>query len=196
MTMKKSYAITSVIFVILFPLVIIGHELSHYVVARWLGYVPHFAYDRNEITAGPSLLEDLPWISASAPVYHLTIGFVGAWLLWRLRNALQRPVVTSIATALCLAGCYHLPHLIGFVIKPLKTGHIDEHKVALGLGLAPWSLHFLIWPIALFFLAWVLWFHRRQGTLLTLLVGFIAGIASIGLYFFILGPLLLPHRAT
>jgi hypothetical protein len=60
-----------VVFAILLPLVVIGHELSHYVVARWLGLSPHFAYDMNQFWVPPPAA-----VPASAPCFHVGACFV------------------------------------------------------------------------------------------------------------------------
>lgn len=195
MNLRNHYVNATLTFAIPLPLVIIGHEVSHYLVARSLGYFPHLTYDQNEFSGGPSFSRHRPWICASAMFFHMTLGVAGAVALWRLRNAHRRPRAVWIASALCLAGCYHLLHLVGFVVNRQKTGSIDEHIVSAGLGLPAWSIHFVLWPLALCFLAWLLQFHWRQRTMLALFFGLTAGGASLTCYFLVWGPLLLPHKA-
>ena len=174
------------------PLVILIHELGHYGVARAYGYSANLSYASVHFTMPRDEHEGVPgmMITLAGPLVNFLFAIVGAIGLWVFG---RKESFTKLQT-LVVWGCSVL--LAGGgrgVMKVFSPSGSDEAKVAVRLGF-PEIIGPLVMSLPALFFAYVLFrFHWRNDTMLSLIVGLVAGGAGMLTWLTLLGPVVLPR---
>lgn len=171
------------------PIMILLHELAHYVVAVGLGYNPTLCYD--QVTLPPSEIigqNHMALIVLAGPIIECLLAILG--LTWLVKNThspgTNRKALKWIATAFSIAG-----------LRWFKTAcdgpHSDEAKLSEMLGFHYWvgPLLLLMPSLLAVFIIWR--FHRANHSVLPFAAGFLACVISGLTWITYAGPSLLPH---
>lgn len=175
------------------PLIIVLHELAHYLAAAAGGVPAHIHYARIALPPGhaaPDILLFL--IMVAGPVVDASLALTG--FLWlRLRRKSHRVSKATprdwMATLLAMSAVRWLRCFTGTPSSPQPQ---DEAMLSTGLGLPAWFLPYAMAPLALAFLTAVVRWHPRNSRALPFAC-VLAGIVSGRLFWMhFLGPLVLP----
>jgi hypothetical protein len=191
MPLKRSFRqcfAAALIMGMLTPLLILAHALGHYVVARYLGYEPRLRHAEVFIPADPPV-SDADWISITlaGPVVILFFAVAGVWWLLHNRSSPLKEHDASlwVFTAFALAGFRWL--------KIIFEGRSSDEAYLSAI----WGFHhstgpYLLLPLCLLSAIAVLAFHIRQKTMVPLAVGVLAAMVSSAVWFYLVGPVVLP----
>ena len=179
----------------------LGHELGHWVAARWFGCAPvlHFA------SVSPNCVEALPRMHemmgvAVGPLGTMGSGCVGMLMLWRWRQRHTRlelsGIFWSVLALFWSRPAFNLLVQLGLLASGSATlqdtANNDEARLSVWLGLPQFTLGILCTGLAVGACVWV----ARQiprvdrptwlvGAIMGALLGFAVWMGSVG-------PLLLP----
>jgi hypothetical protein len=171
------------------PLLILLHEVGHYLTARSFGYEATFTYAEIVIRAKRMLVTEAIAVTAAGPLVELTFAIVGmAGLWWRYSRWTGRRAEPGlwIFTAFCVSG-------LRWLRMDFTGASSDEARLTALLGVPRYSLPAILIPVAVLSAAVMIWTHRRQRTLVPLAAGFTVAALSAVLWLTWLGPILFPH---
>lgn len=177
----------SVVLGIFFSAGILLHESGHYFAAKLFGWGTHFSYSRVSIVEGTTTPMSRFLFKAAGPMVDVVLVVVGVIGLSRSRA--RTPDISPgieywIATACVLAS-------LRWLKAPFQLGS-DEAEMSVQIGLPYYVIPCVMAIPTVCVIGFLLCKHYQQQTIPPLVVGFLAGSASLLLWLRVIGPQVLP----
>ena len=194
------------------PMVAIGtllHEAGHIGVAKALGYETRLRFDSmTYFDPSQSIRDDTEvereregrrelLVSIGGPAQSMLTGTIGLLLLWRLRRRASGPDGNESSGRLwgaTLLALFWTRPVFNGLAGFLKAGELrsDEIKIARYLDWPVWSVAAATGVMGLMACLWVVHLQPAEQRIQLLVGGPIGGLIGFAVWFWWLGPLLLP----
>jgi hypothetical protein len=170
------------------PLLIVLHELGHYLAAQWLGYSATFTYAEILFKAPSYPRAHAVLLTAAGPMVEVIFAAVGTVGLWRhgRSKSKSKGVGVWLLTACSLAG-------LRWMRVDFSEGRSDEARLSTLMGAPGQLLPAVMIVPALLAAATLLWAHRSRRSMLPLAAGFAAAVVSAVAWLTWVGPAVFPH---
>ena len=175
------------------PAIVVAHEFGHFVAGYVLGLTPQLTYGSVKFVASPELLKRwMVAVTAAGPAVELVLSAAGLWWLSRARRRRPSTPLTFtdwLATSLALAAGRWLRCFTGTPANPKPE---DEAFLSHALGLPVWVLPYGLAPLSIVAVGYAISLHPEGMRLIPFSLWIAGGALGLSLWFYFLGPTLLP----
>ena len=167
------------------PIAIVLHELGHFFAFQYFGYSPVLHFDGCSVSGSHQIPSD----SQAIVIAGAGIGFTVALSLLSLVvfYFVRHPIVFASGTVFAGRNIALLPLILFFGVD----GGGDDRHLSDILGLPEWSLYILILAVNLVTIGLLVKFAGKNQKEM-LMATIIGGIVGVALWWFWLGPSILP----